>query len=256
MKENTHNKKRILIIGEACVDIFNYGLVERLAPEAPAPVFCTKKSLKSAGMAMNVKRNIESLGVSCDIITNEGWGALRKTRYIDKRTNHMFLRVDEEQSGYEKIDIKKVLKQLKKYDAIVISDYCKGFLTEKDILKISSHHPCVFLDTKKILRKSWCKNLKFIKINSLEYQKTKNTVKKGFDDKLIVTLGRHGAKYGSKVFSVPEVEVKDLAGAGDTFIAGLAVEYVNTGDIERAIIFANECSTKVVQKRGVSIVEI
>ena len=50
------------------------------------------------------------------------------------------------------------------------------------------------------------------------------------------------------------VEIKDLSGAGDTFLAGLVCNYLNTNDIKQAIIFANECATKVVQRRGVNVV--
>ena len=48
-----------------------------------------------------------------------------------------------------------------------------------------------------------------------------------------------------------EVSVKDVSGAGDTFISGLVVEYVKTKDIKKAINFAQECTTKVVQQIGV-----
>ena len=99
----------------------------------------------------------------------------------------------------------------------------------------------------------WCNNIDFIKINHYEYGKTKEYVTRNIENKLIVTLGQEGSRYREKIFPVKKVEIKDVTGAGDTFLAGLAVEYVKTKDIEKAIIFANQCSTKVVQKRGVSI---
>ena len=55
-------------------------------------------------------------------------------------------------------------------------------------------------------------------------------------------------------FDVPLVEVKDVSGAGDTFISALCCEYVRTKDIEKSIQFANDCATEVVQKKGVSTV--
>ena len=57
-----------------------------------------------------------------------------------------------------------------------------------------------------------------------------------------------------KIYPVPKVEIKDVAGAGDSFIAGLVVKYIETSDIISAIEFANVCATQVVQKKGVSIV--
>ena len=51
-----------------------------------------------------------------------------------------------------------------------------------------------------------------------------------------------------------DVQVKDISGAGDTFLAGLTVEYVRSNDIVKAIDFAQECTKIVVQKHGVSTV--
>ena len=57
-----------------------------------------------------------------------------------------------------------------------------------------------------------------------------------------------------KVKEVKEVPIKDVSGAGDTFLAGLVVEYLKTKDIKKSIKFAQECTTKVVQKHGVATV--
>jgi sugar/nucleoside kinase (ribokinase family) len=48
-----------------------------------------------------------------------------------------------------------------------------------------------------------------------------------------------------------DIEVRDLSGAGDTFMASLVISYLKTNNIERSIEYANDCATKVVQKRGV-----
>ncbi len=47
------------------------------------------------------------------------------------------------------------------------------------------------------------------------------------------------------------MNIKDVSGAGDTFISGLVCEYVNSYSVKNAILFAQECATKVVQKKGV-----
>lgn len=50
------------------------------------------------------------------------------------------------------------------------------------------------------------------------------------------------------------VEVKDLTGAGDSFLAGLVTRYVESRNIEDSITYANKCATKVVQQRGVNTI--
>ena len=71
---------------------------------------------------------------------------------------------------------------------------------------------------------------------------------------MIVTLGGEGCRYNGRDFSVKEVPVKDVSGAGDTFLAGLVYGYLDTNSIYKAIQFAQECTTIVVQKHGVSTV--
>ena len=239
---------KVLVIGDSCIDKFVYGNCDRICPEAPVPVFNPLSSKENIGMAGNVKSNIEALGVECDIITNKE--NIIKKRYVDNRSGQMVLRVDEH--DYCKRVDRKVLtdEHLKRYDAIIVSDYCKGFLEEDDIQFICENNDNVFVDTKKKLG-SWVDSAKFIKINELEYKKNHEVLSNGFDDKLIVTLGGKGCRYNGKLFSVDEVSIKDVSGAGDTFLAGLVWGYLNTKDIEQAIYFAQKCSTVVVQKHGV-----
>ena len=246
------SSRKILVIGESCQDIFIYGVSNRLAPEAPAPVFLEVSRNENPGMAMNVKRNVNSLGIDCDIWTNENWESITKTRYIDDRTNHMFLRVDCNDKSFRNITLTdEMLERLSEYGVIILSDYNKGFLSENDIIKISSRNENVLLDSKKILG-DWCENIKYIKINGDEYSKTKLAISDKISDKLIVTLGKDGCIFQGQKFSVDSVSVKDVAGAGDTFISALATQLIMGKSLADCLKFANECATKVVQKRGVS----
>ena len=242
---------RILIIGESCRDVFHYGDSTRLAPDAPAPIFKPLNATENCGMAMNVQKNIQALGGLCDIITNPNWREVVKSRYIHLNTNQMFLRVDEGDDNIKRLDVKDV--DLKNYEAVIISDYCKGFITKEDIDYIASAHPCVFLDTKKTLG-PWTKDVNYIKINYHENERSKEFIDRDISNKLIVTSGPYGARFKNRTFSVDRVEIKDTSGAGDTFLAALVVEYVRSKEIEKAIVFANECATRVVQKRGVVVV--
>ena len=58
---------KILVIGDSCKDVFIYGKVNRLCPEAPVPVFIPQRKTETGGMAANVYENIESLEVEVDL---------------------------------------------------------------------------------------------------------------------------------------------------------------------------------------------
>ena len=98
----------------------------------------------------------------------------------------------------------------------------------------------------------WCENIKFIKINNKEYKRSIDFLPPNLEEKIIVTLGDKGCLYRGEVYSVNKVEIKDVSGAGDTFLAGLVTDFYKTNDIKKSIVFANECATQVVQRRGVN----
>jgi D-beta-D-heptose 7-phosphate kinase/D-beta-D-heptose 1-phosphate adenosyltransferase len=245
---------KILVIGDNCVDVFRYGEVERLAPEAPIPVIVPDKETSNAGMAGNVVANLKALGGEVDFITNKI--EIRKIRYVCSKYNHLLLRVDENDKCEHVLDSYD-LENLDwgNYDAVVISDYCKGFLNEKDIEYISKKHPLTFLDSKKILS-DWANNITFIKINNSEWLKNKEILNNNhlLKNKTIITKGKYGCVFKNDTFPTKEVPVKDVSGAGDTFLSGLVVEYLKAKDIKKAINFAQECTTIVVQKSGVSTI--
>lgn len=243
---------KILVIGESCLDIFQYGRCERLSPEAPVPVFCPTTKTENWGMAKNVQLNLIKLGTDDpDIHTNALWRRITKTRYVEYKSNHMFMRVDENDNEYGRSDLRSI--DFTKYDAVIISDYNKGFLTEAEIKYIAISHPLTFLDTKKPIGR-WCKNITFIKINNVEFKKARGNLSQEVLDKLIVTLGPDGASHQGVNFSVPQVDTRDVAGAGDAFISALCFKYVETRKIDEAIKFANACATQVVQHRGVTTI--
>jgi D-beta-D-heptose 7-phosphate kinase/D-beta-D-heptose 1-phosphate adenosyltransferase len=244
---------KILVIGDSCVDVFRYGTVNRLAPEAPVPVIVPTSETSSPGMAGNVVRNLKALGAEVDFITNKV--EIKKIRYVCSKYNHLLLRVDENDEC-EPLS-KSIIDDISwnDYNAVVISDYCKGFVHELDIEYISKQHPLVFLDTKKILGK-YAHDVNCIKINYQEYKNNLSVVvaDKVIEDKIIVTRGKYGCDFRFKNYPTQEVPVKDISGAGDTFLAGLVVEYVKSKDYEKAIAFAQQCTTVVVQKSGVSTI--
>jgi bifunctional ADP-heptose synthase (sugar kinase/adenylyltransferase) len=142
-------------------------------------------------------------------------------------------------------------------DAIIISDYDKGFLLEDDIKFICENNTNVFVDTKKRLGK-WIVDCDYLKINDLEYEQNKDFFETPGNHhilkKTIITKGRNGCEFQGKIYSTDDVPVKDISGAGDTFLAGLTKEYVKTKNIFSAISFAQDCTKIVVQKHGVSTI--
>ena len=251
----------ILIVGDSCIDEFIYGNIFRMSPEAPVPVFQPIKKTSNGGMSKNVYNNLIALGVSSNLITNTE--KIVKRRYVDDGHNQMVLRVDtnDECSQIDegiRMNICNNHHVGNDFDVIIISDYNKGFLTENDIELLCKSNNSVFVDTKKDLG-DWIFKADFIKINDLEHRKNLKFISTNLDklkDKLIVTRGKHGCEFNNKVFGAEEVVVRDVSGAGDTFLAGLAVEYVRTNDIIKAINFAQECTKIVVQKHGVSTVRL
>jgi len=241
---------KILVIGETCDDIFIYGEVSRLNPEAPVPIIRPKYKQTNKGMAENVAKNLESLGVSVDLVCNNE--TIKKIRYVDDSYNYILLRIDEEEV-INKIDLSNLPDG--DYNVVVIGDYNKGFLTPEDIQQICKKYNCpIFLDTKKDLGE-WVKCVDYIKINNSEYQRNKEIIDTKLISKTIITRGKEGCDFDGKNYPTQRVEVKDVVGAGDTFLAGLVFKYIETNSIEKSIEFANLCSTQVVQKRGVGIVD-
>jgi len=241
---------KILVIGDSCLDIYIYGKCDRLAPEGPVPVFEPLHHTHNGGMARNVYDNLISINEPCELITNEE--EITKTRYVEYRTNHCVMRVDSHGRTVKRI--KDLNIDFASYSAIIISDYDHGYLLEEDIEFISQNHSLVVMDTKKKLGE-YCKGIKFIKINEYEYNQTKHLLDEcsfPFEDKLIVTLSEKGCVYKGKPYPVESVEVKDLAGAGDTFLTGFVSDYLKTNDVQSAIDRGNEYASIVVQHRGVN----
>jgi len=256
---------KILVLGETCKDIFIYGDSTRVCPESSAQVFVGLTQTYNFGMASNTFSNIKSIldrkyhkdhdevVLKTNHFTKEH---ITKTRYVLERTNTTLLRVDVGDKNYGNIfDIwnGNYADLLNSYDCVVISDYNKGFITEDNIDFIANHRP-VFLDTKKVLG-DWCNDVKFLKLNQEEYEKSKSYILANphIKEKLIITLGSQGACYKDIIYPVKKVSVKGISGAGDTFWAGFVVSYIKHQDVIRAIKFGNKMATIVVQKSAVSV---
>ena len=96
---------KILVIGEKCIDRFMYCDVSRFSPEAPVPVLNPSEIVENDGMAGNVVRNLKAMNKDVSI---EHWHQdeiITKTRFVEKKSNHMFLRLDENETNISKLEL-------------------------------------------------------------------------------------------------------------------------------------------------------
>lgn len=229
----------VLVIGDGCIDEYRYGNINRVNPESTAPLLSFDHKVEKLGMSFNVAANINSFGISATISVPAVLS--RKIRYVDSRTQGQLLRVD-----HDVIAESYKVESKYDFDAIVISDYNKGYITDKVIHKISAvYGGPIYMDTKK-------KNLKdfsniFFKINEREMLEAYTLPK---PEMLIVTHGSRGARYMNKFYPVPYTEVVDVCGAGDVFLAALVSSHLKTGNIINAIEFANIKASKSCSYMG------
>jgi len=171
MKEafDAFNDLRILVIGDAMIDSYLWGDVDRISPEAPVPVISKTRRESRLGGAANVAINIKALGaepVLASVIGNDSNAQLFKTLLMDRHLtkhgifesntrsttiktrilsqNQQLLRIDEEiadelDKPTENAFLNHLLYILnsEKLDAIVFEDYDKGVITPSIISSIT-----------------------------------------------------------------------------------------------------------------------
>jgi len=154
--------RRIAVVGDAMLDVYLRGDVERISPEAPVPVVRVRERRHALGGAANVAQNVVAIGAECDLVAavgNDGGGeTLRsmllaieadasslvtvgrptttKTRIVAR--SQQLVRVDEEEDvDLEGAEVEKVLgavhAAIDAADALVLEDYNKGVLVARVI---------------------------------------------------------------------------------------------------------------------------
>ena len=244
---------RVLLIGDSCTDVYVYGDVKRLNPEAPVPILEPKRQDTTRGMAWNVYNNLTAFGLSVFMLTNEE--EITKTRYIDEKSNQQILRVDDEpeieplpykapfiddRSAYHKLHHKVPPEDW--YDIMVISDYDKGYITQDKLFELVDwFEGPIIIDSKKTKLPDDC----YIKVNDIEYEKLHTK-----SNHVIITRGGKGTEYQGKLYPAEKVNVFDVVGAGDTFLAALTYGYLKYKSMEEAIPFANKAAAIAVSHTG------
>ena len=159
---------QILVIGESCFDRFVYCDTNRLSPEAPVPVLIPRETKINLGMAGNVVNNISSINFMAEPTQWVQKEQIVKTRYIDKKSNHMFFRVDEGEEMVTPLQLDENKRiQITRYDIVIVSDYDKGFLTLETIEEIGRISKLSILDSKKTLSTDVLNAFTFVKLNDI-----------------------------------------------------------------------------------------
>ncbi len=150
---------RVLVVGDAMLDVYLRGSVDRVSPEAPVPVVHVEREDHAPGGAANVAMGLAALGASCrlvasvgedesaaalasdladagigpgDLVAVPGRPTTRKTRVMAR--HQQMLRVDHEDPAplssrdHDRLAA-RALECVEWADALVIEDYDKGVIT-------------------------------------------------------------------------------------------------------------------------------
>jgi D-glycero-beta-D-manno-heptose-7-phosphate kinase len=240
---------KVLLIGETCVDKFVYCESTRLSPEAPIPIINPIKTTTNSGMAGNTAANVKALFPESIIAGIHQKQNILKTRYVEEKSNHMFLRVDEGEKFKDKFKWNVFTDtSIGQADIVIVSDYNKGFLSDLDLIEIAKKSPLSILDSKRKLTNDIIENFTFVKLNESERNNNPNLT----TTNIITTLGKKGAEYNGELYESPNPQdTIDISGAGDTFTAAFIGKFYQLQEEGAAIKFANQKSSEVVSKRGV-----
>jgi len=233
----------VLVVGELCRDETYYCNVSRLSPEAPVPVADLVWKSMADGMAGNVNANLKAFGIDTTFAHQRLSQHINKTRYVDSKSGQHLMRADSTHPNITPFEVSSI-QDVTIYDAIVISDYDKGFITYDNVQQLRTlFNGPILIDSKKddLVQFEGC----IVKINELEYEKAKSVPRS-----TIVTLGSKGAMYNGTTYPSDQVKMFDVCGAGDTFLAGLTYKMLQGEPIGPCIEFANKCAGIAVQHRG------
>lgn len=229
---------RVLVVGDDIRDVYHWGRVDRICPEAPVPVFVSEWQETRPGGAALVAANLKALG--CEVETVFGFGT-EKHRFMAGR--NQIMRWDRDASGghfaHHGLEVK-----CQTVDAVVVSDYGKGTINRSDarILVESARGP-VFVDAKH--HWDWYGGAFAAFPNQHE------SVGAGQYEHIIHKLGDMGCVV-DEVRHIPAVarQVYDVTGAGDVFLAGFVAHYLEHRDLVLAAEFANQCAGISVEQLG------
>ena len=292
---------KLLVIGDLMIDHYLWGSCDRTSPEAPVPVVTIDNENILLGGAGNVVNNLKALGAEVGIISvigdcinsNELKNLLKKididTQYLitqkDRITSkksriiasqQQVVRYDRESTHNispksQNTIIETFNKIIMNYDAVLLSDYGKGILTNEltiSLIKNANKNGKKVLVDPKGLDYSKYKGAYLLTPNKKEASEATRIIINDDEslneaivqlkiecelDVSLITLSEHGiAIYDHDLRIHPTVtrEVFDVTGAGDTILASLGFALACELDIDIAVQFANLAAGVVVRKVG------
>ena len=240
---------KVLVLGDIIIDKYIYGTSSRISPEAPVPVITYKSEVETLGGAGLVYENLKSLGVDVTLFKTNQPRSI-KTRIICD--GHYITRIDNDKHANSNVVLDEVLcSDFSKYDYVVLSDYNKGVLDES--LKIIEHinkFGCkIIVDPKE--HATQYKNAWLVKPNNSEFNKfgfsdwNGNIITTNASDNVVACID--DVDYN---LPVAQVEVSDVTGAGDCFLAAFVYGLTKSYDYMKCLEIAIKGSRCAVQHVG------
>lgn len=298
--ENFKNKK-VLVVGDLMLDKYTYGKVSRISPEAPVPILLKTDHKYIPGGAANVVNNLASLGAKvsvCGMVGKDHNGGILLSLLSEIGTNtsliveldnyptilkhrtvsdnHQLLRIDEEEiRNLSSADYKNLLTKLSEvidsFDAVIFSDYDKGFFTKnfaQNLIKLCRKHKKLMTLDVRPGNKSFFVGVDLMTPNlkeASEISGTDNIQRMGkiltsyFKSDVLITRGEKGMtvfEKKGKATDIPakKVEVYDISGAGDTVISVVTLGLISGLSLIDSAILANFAGGVVVQKPGTAVI--
>ena len=244
----------VLVIGDVIIDKYIYGTSTRISPEAPVPVITYIEEKETRGGAGLVYENLKSLGVNVDMFETPGEVSV-KTRIICD--GHYITRIDDDAQANGTEVLKRVQEtNFSQYDYVILSDYNKGVLDEaREIIKHINTFNCkVIVDPKEnqwFYEGAWLVKPNYSEFESLEFDNWQgNIITTNAGEEVVATID--GKRYE---VPVDNLEVADVTGAGDCFLASFVYALTKGYDCEKAIKIAVRGSTESVKHAGTYILK-
>jgi D-beta-D-heptose 7-phosphate kinase/D-beta-D-heptose 1-phosphate adenosyltransferase len=245
---------KIGLIGDRITDIYIYGKMTRFSPESPIPIFDIISQEERDGGASNVNNNLLKLGANVHYYFDKVDYSIKKRYVCD---NHIMFRCDEDKfSNIDPSCAEVVFDEEIKY--VILSDYGKGFLKDpyRLVQRLKKEGKIVIVDPKKDLKHY--KGANIVKMNEKEYSLYCPMGAYGrryYDiETFVVTMGGNGVKIindeGETIISGHDIQVSDVTGAGDIFIAVMTYYLAKGKNIYNACELANKLASLSVGHFG------